>query len=98
MSPVAAIILSAVPQFLAAQPFFFFGLALFEIFIGIGLFFRRTAPYAAILMILHLLVATGSVLVTQGFSPSFPFLTLEGEFVIKNLVLIAAGIVILARD
>lgn len=98
MSPVADIILSAVPAVLSTQPFFFFSLALLEIFIGLGLLFRRTAPVAAIIMMLHLLVATGSVLLTQGFAPSFPLLTLPGEFVVKNLILIAAGFVIIRKD
>ena len=98
MSPVAAIIFTAVPPVIASIPGFFFLLACVEILIGIGMFFRHTVFYASVLLILHLLVATVSVLLTQGFSPSFPFLTLEGEFVIKNLVLLAAAIVCMGSD
>jgi uncharacterized membrane protein YkgB len=44
-------------------------------------------------VILHL-VGTLSMLVSSpriAFLPQFPFLTLEGEFVVKNLVLLAAA-------
>ena len=98
VSPVQTIIYTAMPSFVSTFPLFFLGLALFEVVIGVGFFTRRFAPYAATLMIVHLIVATLSVLVTQGFSPSFPLLTLEGEFVVKNLVLIAAGVVILGKN
>ncbi len=43
-------------------------------------------------MIAHLFVATASVLISQGFDPQFPILSLAGEFVLKNLVLIAGPI------
>ncbi len=94
-SPVSRIILFAMPSFVADIPWFFLVLGLAEVAIGLGFFFRKTAPIASVVMILHLLVATISVLVTQGFSTGFPFLTIEGEFVIKNIVFIAAGIAVI---
>lgn len=90
VSPVLLIIQKAMPAFLGSSPLFLMGLAMGEIVVGLGLLFQKTTKIASILMIVHLTIASLSVLVTQGFKP-FPVLTLEGEFVVKNLVLIAAG-------
>ena len=95
MIPVSTIITLAMPPFITELPGFFMLLGLSEVLIGLGFFFKKTAPYAAILMILHLLVASISVLITQGFSPMIPFLTLPGEFVIKNVVFLTGGLVVL---
>jgi uncharacterized membrane protein YkgB len=97
MSPVTPMIFAAIPPFMAEIPGFYFMVAALEIVIGLGFLLRRTIPVAVILLLLHLLVATLSVLLTQGFSPTFPFLTLEGEFVMKNPVLIAAALVVFAQ-
>lgn len=60
----------------------------------IGNFFPKTAHAA---LILHLL-GTFSVFLTAPqmmFAPHFPFLTLAGEFVVKNLSLAMGGIVVI---
>lgn len=96
VSPVKDIIFSSVPSFVSSLPFFYTVLALLEIIIGIGLLIKPLAKIVAVILILHLLVATFSVLFVMGFNP-FPILTLEGEFVAKNLVLIAGALVIIAE-
>lgn len=96
-SPVETIVFEAMPPFIATFPWFFLLLGIGEAVIGIGLVMRRLVPYASLLLILHLVIATLSVLITQGFSPTFPLLTLEGEFVVKNAVLIAGAFVLLGK-
>jgi putative oxidoreductase len=74
---------------------FFLVLAVLEMAIGLGMIWSKTAKLAALIMIGHLTVATVSTLITQGFLPRFPILSLEGEFVLKNLVLILVGVLII---
>lgn len=96
-SPVLNIIKLAIPPFLSDSQIFFFLLSLLEIAIGTAFLANRFVKIAAIVMIIHLLIASSSVLITQGFDPRFPVLSLEGEFVVKNLVLMAAGLVLIAH-
>ena len=65
-----------------------------EILLGVAFLANRFVRLASIVMIVHLLIATISVLITQGFDPRFPILSLSGEFVVKNLVLMAAALVL----
>ena len=89
---------------LVAQTVYWFDPAVFvpllgvwEICVGLGLLFRLMLRVTLLLFWL-LLAGTFSVLLVnpqvafQGGNPLL--LTMEGEFVIKNLVLIAAGLVI----
>lgn len=68
-----------------------------EILIGIGLILRRALRCTLVLLCLHL---TGTFVAlylapTRFFSHGIPLLlTADGEFVVKNLVLVAAGLVI----
>lgn len=96
VSPVIDIIRHALPAVGQSQ-LFFFGLALIEIAIGAAFLANRFVKIAAIVMIVHLIISTGSVIITQGFAPRFPVLSLAGEFAVKNLVLISAGLVLLAE-
>jgi uncharacterized membrane protein YphA (DoxX/SURF4 family) len=97
ISPVLLLIDNAMPHFLLQIPFFMQTLSIAEIVIGCGLLFTQTKKYAAIGMIMHLVVATLSVYITQGFSGNPLILTMAGEFVVKNLILIASGLVVLAE-
>src|SRR5207249_10435354 len=47
---------------------------------------KRFTKITSALMICYLFGITILVLISKGFSPWFPLLTLEGEFVVKNLV------------
>lgn len=96
-SPVISIIEKALPPLLGESQLFMFILAFVEMLIGVALLANRFVKLAAGVMIVHLLVATGSVLFTQGFTPRFPMLSLAGEFVMKNLVLVAAGFVLISE-
>ena len=96
-SPVAELVADMAPWLPAL--FVVSVLGITEIILGLGLVFDRTVRIAILLLCGHLVGATLSVLVLrpdlafQGGNPLL--LTLEGEFVIKNLVLVAAGLVML---
>lgn len=94
VSPVVALLKSTLP-FLAASPYIEL-LGLVEIGIAAGLVTERLSKQATILMILHLFGTLSVVLINPQlfFAPEFPVLTMDGEFVMKNLVLITAGLVI----
>ena len=79
----------------AAAPLYC-ALAVFELALGAILLAGLWKRWAALAVMGHLL-GTFGVLISSpatAFSPYFPFLTMEGEFVIKNLVLIAAACVL----
>jgi putative oxidoreductase len=95
VSPVVPLLKSSLP-ILAATPFLQL-LGAVEVGIAVGLVSSRSSRHTVFLMILHLL-ATLSVAVLSPqliFAPRFPILTMAGEFLVKNLVLIAGGIVIM---
>jgi uncharacterized membrane protein YkgB len=97
-NPVAALI-SSVSPFLASG----IGLTLlgiFETLIGIGLLANRARLLVHTLLVLHL---AGTFLtfftdLSIVFVPHFPILSLDGEFVIKNLVLATAGLLVLLHQ
>jgi uncharacterized membrane protein YkgB len=98
VSPVVGLLRSSIPL-LAGSPYIeLLGLA--EIVIAIGLVIERLAGQAATLMILHLFCTLTVAIIapTVVFAPAFPVLTLDGEFLAKNLVLITAGLVVISRD
>ncbi|MBI3486499.1 hypothetical protein HY025_06230 [Candidatus Daviesbacteria bacterium] len=98
LSPVTEIVKNSLPFLGNNFSYFFFCLAFFEIAVGFGLLFKKSSRISALLIILHLTIASLSVLLTQGFNSSFPILTLAGEFVTKNLVLIAAASVVYSKN
>jgi putative oxidoreductase len=92
-------VLSMIQQtytFLPAPPFIII-LGGWEILIGTGLIFKRALRFILILLCVHL---TGTFVAlclapTRFFLHGIPLLlTADGEFVVKNLVLVAAGLVI----
>jgi len=95
VSPVTELLRNTMPL-LARSPFIeLLGLA--EMVIAAGLVVNRISKQAAVLMVLHLLCTLSIVLLSPSlvFAPRFPVLTMQGEFLAKNLVFIAAGMVVL---
>jgi putative oxidoreductase len=94
-TPVAELIANTVP-FLPAR-WFVPALGAFEVALGLALLVGRWLGIVALLMVGHL-SGTLLVLVTQpqvAFKDGNPLmLTMTGEFVVKNLVLMAAGLVL----
>lgn len=100
VTPVAELVLGTIP-FIDAPAWIVPAMGVFEVGVGVwlmaGLGLRLLLPvYAA-----HML-ATFGVLVVQpevAFQGGNPLLlTAEGEFVVKNLVLLAAGIAVCTRS
>jgi len=95
LSPVSSLLRASIP-FLAERPYLEI-LGVVEIVIGIGLLADRLATQASVLMIAHLLGTLSLFLIAPHlvFAPTFPVLTMEGGFVLKNVVLIASALVIM---
>ena len=95
VSPVTNLLHASIP-FLAERPYLqFLGIA--EIVIGVALLMNRLAKHATIMMILHLLGTLSLFVIAPRliFAPTFPVLTMDGEFVLKNLVLITSALVLM---
>jgi uncharacterized membrane protein YkgB len=96
-SPVGHLVAATVP-FLPAH-WFVPALGIFEIAVGVGLFIGRGLGVIVFFLICHL-SGTFLVLVTQpdvAFQHGNPLaLTMTGEFVVKNIVLMGAGLVLAA--
>ena len=73
-----------------------YGLATWEVLIGIGLIFKLFLRETLLLMFVQMLgTLTPILLLPEEVFSVFPYgLTLEGQYIIKNLVIIAAGMVI----
>ena len=98
VSPVFDIIASVYP-FITSHQSLYLLLALFEIVVGVGMLVPRMVVVSSWVMIGHLALATFGVLLTpQAFTGSFPFLSVVGEFVVKNFVLMAGAFVVLVAQ
>ena len=88
--------LRAVWEPLGGGPLFIL-LALFEVTVGVALIAGFAKKLAAAGILAHLAGTFGAMALVPHlvFKPYFPVLTLEGEFVVKNLVFAAAALVIL---
>ncbi len=76
------------------------GLGIFEAAIGVLLLTNRFIVFTHILVFLHLLGTFSTFLFGWHvvFDPHFPVLSLDGEFVIKNMTLAIAGLVVLVHE
>lgn len=94
LSPASDLVARTVTVF--APDFFVPFLGWWEVAIGVGLLFRRTLGIALGLMALQMLgTLTPFVVLPDVCFSQFPFvLSLEGQYIVKNVVLISAGIVI----
>ena len=94
LSPAEDLVLATVP-FLPGS-FFLPFLAVWEIVIGIGFLTGRALRLTILLLFLQMPgTLSPIVLLPERIFTAFPFgLTLEGQYVIKNLVLISAALVI----
>jgi uncharacterized membrane protein YkgB len=98
-TPVAELVAKTVP-FLPKQ-YFVPALGTFEVLLGIALLVGRRLDLVVLLLVMHL-SGTFLVLVVQpgeAFTDHNPLmLTMVGEFVVKNVVLIAAALVVAAKS
>lgn len=96
VSPIQESLTAAIPG-LGESQILLFSAAFFEILIGAALLANKFVKVAALIMTVHLFIITSAILFTQGFAPRFPVLSLVGEHALKNLVLIAAALVLLSE-
>jgi uncharacterized membrane protein YkgB len=94
MSPAEALVAKATAWI--PIPGFLYILAAWEITIGVCFLFKRLHRFALVLLFLHM---PGTMLplftLPEETWVQFPFgLTLEGQYIIKNLVLVAAAVVL----
>ncbi|MEU4441715.1 DUF417 family protein [Actinosynnema sp. NPDC050801] len=98
-TPVAELVAQTVPWL--DPGVFVLTLGVVEVALGIALVVGRRLRWVALLVVLHL-VGTFSTLVVQpsvAFQTGNPLLlTMTGEFVVKNLVLITAGLAVMSAD
>ncbi len=71
-------------------------LALWEVAIGVGFLTGKFMRLTILLMVLQMMGAVSPIILNpEAVFVNFPFvLTLEGQYIIKNLILIAAAIVV----
>lgn len=74
-------------------------LGIFEVTIGLGLIIKRLIPYTIILLLIHMSVTVFPFFIlTNTCFDAFPYCpTLVGQYIIKNLVLIAGALVIAGK-
>lgn len=94
MSPAEDLVLATVP-FLPGHLFLPF-LGIWEIVIGLGFLTGKALRLTILLLFLQMPGTLSPVVLLPGrVFESFPFvLTLEGQYIVKNMVLIAAALVI----
>ncbi len=92
-------LINSVSPWLAVPPGLMF-LGWFEVAVGVGLLMNRFRGVVHGLLLMHLM-GTFLTFITAPeivYSPTFPVLSLAGEFVIKNAALAIAGIVVLLHE
>ncbi len=76
---------------------FTFIIAIVEIAIGTAYITNKFVKIISFVMIFLTLVVSIPVFVSQGFDPRFPVLSVVGEDVLKNLILISGGLVLISE-
>lgn len=71
-------------------------LGLFEVMIGMGMLYRPVLRLTAVILLLHMIGAAAPILLLpEKVFVRIPFvLTLEGQYILKNIVIITATLVI----
>ncbi len=99
LSPAESIAIRTIDKLtfnLLSQKVIIYGLALWEVLIGIGLIFNIFLRETLLLLFLQMLgTFTPLFLFPSEIFRVFPIaLTLEGQYIVKNIVLISGGIVL----
>jgi uncharacterized membrane protein YkgB len=94
VSPVIDLIRHSYP--VLATPALFVGLGLFEVALAVALISGLWKPWTAAATVCHMIGTFGVFVFSPqvAFAPHFPCLTITGEFVAKNVVLISAALVL----
>jgi putative oxidoreductase len=97
-TPVARLVADTLP--FLPKGFIVPALGVFEVLLGLALLVGRRLDLVVVLLVLHLAGTFMVLIVTpeQAFSNHKPLmLTMVGEFVVKNVVLIAAALVVATK-
>lgn len=96
LSPAEPLVAAAVPFF---DPGWFVpALGVGEVLIGVCLLRRELLPLGLVLMAGHMLGACLPLFTLPDVAwKSFPVATLEGQYILKNVVLVAAALVLAGR-
>ncbi len=96
-SPVGPLLEATYPLF--ATTYGLMALGAFEVVVGLCLTFNVFPVLANLALVLHLCGTLTVFFIAPElmFNPHFPFLTMTGEFVVKNIALIAAGFLVGAQ-
>lgn len=96
-SPVQEAIASSFPSSIGESQLFMFLIAMIEILIGFSFLSNKFVKFTAIVMVVTVFLITLPVLINQGFDPRFPVLSLVGEIALKNIVIMSAGLILIAE-
>ncbi|MCF8230224.1 MAG: DoxX family membrane protein [Bacteroidales bacterium] len=99
MSPAEELAIQTIQDLsfgLISEQLIIYGLAVWEVLIGIGLLFNIFMRETLLLLFLQMIGTFSPVfLYPEKVFAIFPYaLTLEGQYIIKNLVIVSAGIVL----
>ncbi len=100
LSPAGPLVQALFERTIHFMPFhtFYIAFGLFEMLIGILFLFKRVERVVLPLLLLHMITTIMPLfLVPEATWQRFLVPTLEGQYIIKNLVLIAAGMGIAAH-
>ena len=95
LSPATPLARSLSDKFLGPDlfEFSFFLLAFVEVLIGLAFLFKKTTKLAVYSIVAHtIMVSSPMVLLVSQTWSSFAVPTLEGQYIIKNLVLVALSL------
>ncbi len=98
VSPATSLVAGIFPILAGQEGIFWIGIA--EVVVGLIVFFNRFQGFANLVLALHLLTTLLLFFTAPGmmFEPKFPMLSLEGEFVLKNISLVVAALVVLVHE
>lgn len=98
VSPVFEIVNATFPFLATPEGLIILGVV--EVLIGIALLFNIVSRLASCVLIFHLFGTLLSFVLAPDllFFPSFPALSLLGEFVIKNIVLVTGAFVVIQEQ
>jgi len=99
ISPAEEIALALVNRtawWIPFNEYFYIGLALIEITIGILFLFRKTLRLAILLLFIQMPLTIMPLLFLPEITfTAFPFvLTLEGQYIVKNIIIVSSAIVL----
>ena len=97
VSPSLTLLQNSLPSVLGQSQLFTFVVAFIEILLGISYLANKLDRIASAVMVITVIFASLPVFFLQGFDPRFPVLSLGGELVLKNIILIGGGLVLLSE-